>query len=85
VDLTPEERRRIYEEERQKESHRAVTIQRTSKNIKVWFIVGWALVILGLALFGKNSADSRTFGGGVIGIGIMILIGARLARWWNHG
>jgi hypothetical protein len=85
VDLTPEERRAIYEEERQKEQSRPVTIQRTGKNIKVWFIVGWGLILLGVSIFGKGTEDGKTFGAAFMVIGFLVLIGAKLARWWNHG
>lgn len=85
MDLTPEERRKIYEEEREKESHRLVTIQRTSKNIKGWFIAGWVLVLLGLSVFGKGTEDGKTFGAAIMVIGFFVIIGAKLARWWNHG
>jgi len=85
VDLTPEERRRIYQEEKDKESDRPVTIQRTSKSIKVWFIAGWGLILLGLSIFGKGTADAKTFGAAFMAIGFFIIIGAKLTRWWNHG
>jgi hypothetical protein len=65
MELTPEERRRIYEEEAARlreeeadedkpirrrriyEEDKPVLVERTGKKIKVWYIIGWLLVIGG--------------------------------------
>jgi hypothetical protein len=65
-------------------------VERTGKKIKVWYIIGWLLVIGGASrscgeISPTGNLRSVQWGIGVVMIGIVILIGAKLEQWWKHG
>lgn len=65
--------------------NRPVTIERTSKRIKAAIALGW--IGLGYSLFllfSGNPSEGRE-GGGLFWLSILLIIGAKVSRWWNNG
>ena len=64
-----------------------VTIQKTSKKIKAQGCIGGLITLVGFMLLsvGPDVSPGATVGGLLMLIvGIIMLIWARIARWWNH-
>ena len=61
-----------------------VLIERTSKEIKKWYVVGWILVIVGMATSCGDTAHVE-WGFALTLIGVVMLIATRLQQWWRHG
>lgn len=72
-----------------------VLIEKTSKSIKAWIVVGVLLMALGAVLCATDIAMNFAYpdqigallipGAVLGGLGSVILLFARLSAWWHHG
>jgi hypothetical protein len=64
-----------------------VTIEQTSKSIKIAKLVGWSMFWIGLlvAIFGDHSPSSITPWIAMTLIGFVVGVCATFMRWWKNG
>jgi hypothetical protein len=62
---------------------KTITIQKTSKNIKAHFLMGFATMFLGLFLLTGEGAGAG-IGGMLVCAGMLWIFGAKIAKWWHH-
>jgi hypothetical protein len=61
------------------------TIQLTGKRIKAARAIGWLLFFISVAmLFDNFGKDAQALGGVLFWISVLIVLGARISKWWNH-
>ena len=60
-----------------------ITIQKTSKSIKVLYLIACGLIILGFVL-GLQGKDNSAIGGLCILGGVVTYLVYRWKKWWNH-
>jgi hypothetical protein len=71
--------------------NQVVTIERTSKRIKLAKVIGWALFVWSWLVLGANcSATGPDPADHYIGLimfwgGLGLIVWARSAKWWYHG
>ena len=68
------------------EKQEVVTIQKTSKDIKLDLLIGRIAVPLGLLIMFAGNGDSipAFIGGAVVIYGVTKTISSRIRRWWHH-
>jgi len=60
------------------------TIERTSKGVKLSLLGGWVLLVLSLWMMFSNG-PLALIGGFAFFLAILLLVGAKAARWWLNG
>ena len=61
-----------------------VTIQKTGKAIKATMVIGFFCLIAGMFIFDEKSNANAFFGAFFFTLGVVLLIVAKISRWWNH-
>jgi len=62
-----------------------VTTQQTAKVYKAHQLYAFGLIVVGLFVAASGSDGTVTLGAGAALIGLIWLIWARVAAWWDHG
>ena len=61
-----------------------ITIQKTSKRIKAHIALSALTFAIGLLLVTSRDNDTATVGGLLAFFGLIWLVVAKIAKWWNH-